>query len=406
MSILKEKKILLGITAGIAAYKTASLVRLFIKLGAEVKVIMTPASKNFITPLTLSTLSKNPVHSTFYSKEDENELWNNHVDLGLWADYMLIAPATANTLSKMANGTCDNLLLATYLSSKCPVYFAPAMDLDMYKHPSSIESLNKLQSFDNILIPATSGELASGLIGEGRMAEPEDIVSFIEKDISSKLPLKGKKVLVTAGPTYEAIDPVRFIGNHSSGKMGFAIASAAANLGAEVFLISGPSNQQIKHSLVHRVDVVSAEEMYDASHMYFKDVDIAILSAAVADYKPKNSASQKIKKTDTALELSLSPTKDILASLGAIKKQQYLVGFALETNNEIENAKGKLKRKNLDAIILNSLQDKGAGFANDTNKITIIDKEFNEKAFKLKSKVAVAKDIMNEIVNRIKKQDE
>ena len=403
MSILKEKKILLGITAGIAAYKTAGLVRLFIKLGAEVKVIMTPASKKFITPLTLSTLSKNSVHSTFYSKEDENELWNNHVDLGLWADYMLIAPATANTLSKMANGTCDNLLLATYLSSKCPVYFAPAMDLDMYKHPSSIESLNKLQSFDNILIPATSGELASGLIGEGRMAEPEDIVSFIEKDISSKLPLKGKKVLVTAGPTYEAIDPVRFIGNHSSGKMGFAIASAAANLGAEVFLISGPSNQQIKHSLVHRVDVVSAEEMYDASHMYFKDVDIAILSAAVADYKPKNSASHKIKKTDTTLELSLLPTKDILASLGAIKKQQYLVGFALETNNELENAKGKLKRKNLDAIILNSLQDKGAGFAKDTNKITIIDKEFNEKAFKLKSKVAVAKDIMNEIVNRIKK---
>ena len=406
MSVLKEKKILLGITAGIAAYKTASLVRLFIKLGAEVKVIMTPASKNFITPLTLSTLSKNPVHSTFYSKEDENELWNNHVELGLWADYMLIAPATANTLSKMANGTCDNLLLATYLSSKCPVYFAPAMDLDMYKHPSSVESLNKLQSFDNVLIPATSGELASGLIGEGRMAEPEDIVSFIEKDICSKLPLKGKKVLVTAGPTYEAIDPVRFIGNHSSGKMGFAIASAAANLGAEVFLISGPSNQQIKHSLVHRVDVVSAEEMYEASHIYFKEVDIAILSAAVADYKPKNSASQKIKKTDTPLELSLSPTKDILASLGAIKKQQYLVGFALETNNELENAKGKLKRKNLDAIILNSLQDKGAGFATDTNKITIIDKEFNEKAFELKSKIAVAKDIMNEIVNKITKQDE
>jgi phosphopantothenoylcysteine decarboxylase/phosphopantothenate--cysteine ligase len=405
MSVLKEKKILLGITAGIAAYKTASLVRLFIKLGAEVKVIMTPASKNFITPLTLSTLSKNPVHATFYSREDENELWNNHVELGLWADYMLIAPATANTLSKMANGTCDNLLLATYLSSKCPVYFAPAMDLDMYKHPSSIESLNKLQSFNNIIIPATSGELASGLIGEGRMAEPEDIVSFIEKDIRAKLPLKGKKVLVTAGPTYEAIDPVRFIGNHSSGKMGFAIASAAANLGAEVYLISGPSNQQIKHSLVHRVDVVSAEEMYDASHLYFKDVDIAILSAAVADYKPKKSASQKIKKTDTTLELSLAPTKDILASLGAIKKQQYLVGFALETNNELENAKGKLKRKNLDAIILNSLQDKGAGFAKDTNKITIIDKEFNEKAFKLKSKVAVAKDIMNEIVNRIKKQD-
>jgi len=403
MSVLKEKKILLGITAGIAAYKTASLVRLFIKLGAEVKVIMTPASKDFITPLTLSTLSKNPVHSTFYSKEDENELWNNHVDLGLWADYMLIAPATANTLSKMANGTCDNLLLATYLSAKCPVYFAPAMDLDMYKHPSSIESLKKLHNFNNIIIPATSGELASGLVGEGRMAAPEDIVSFIENDILCKLPLKGKKVLVTAGPTYEAIDPVRFIGNHSSGKMGFAIANAAANLGAEVFLISGPSSQQIKHSLVHRIDVVSAEEMYHAAHTYFKDVDIAILSAAVADYKPKNSASQKIKKTDASLEILLTPTKDILASLGAIKKQQFLVGFALETNNELENAKGKLKRKNLDAIILNSLQDKGAGFATDTNKITIIDKELNEKSFELKSKDAVAKDIINEIVNRIKK---
>jgi len=403
MSVLKEKKILLGITAGIAAYKTASLVRLFIKLGAEVKVIMTPASKDFITPLTLSTLSKNPVHSTFYSKEDENELWNNHVDLGLWADYMLIAPATANTLSKMANGTCDNLLLATYLSAKCPVYFAPAMDLDMYKHPSSIESLKKLHNFNNIIIPATSGELASGLVGEGRMAAPEDIVSFIENDILCKLPLKGKKVLVTAGPTYEAIDPVRFIGNHSSGKMGFAIANAAANLGAEVFLISGPSSQQIKHSLVHRVDVVSAEEMHHAAHTYFKDVDIAILSAAVADYKPKNSASQKIKKTDASLEILLTPTKDILASLGAIKEQQFLVGFALETNNELENAKGKLKRKNLDAIILNSLQDKGAGFATDTNKITIIDKELNEKSFELKSKDAVAKDIINEIVNRIKK---
>ena len=403
MSVLKEKKILLGITAGIAAYKTASLVRLFIKLGAEVKVIMTPGSKDFITPLTLSTLSKNPVHSTFYSKEDENELWNNHVDLGLWADYMLIAPATANTLSKMANGTCDNLLLATYLSAKCPVYFAPAMDLDMYKHPSSIESLKKLHNFNNIIIPATSGELASGLMGEGRMAAPEDIVSFIENDILCKLPLKGKKVLVTAGPTYEAIDPVRFIGNHSSGKMGFAIANAAANLGAEVFLISGPSSQQIKHSLVHRVDVVSAEEMYQAAHTYFQDVDIAILSAAVADYKPKKSASQKIKKTVASLEILLTPTKDILASLGAIKEQQFLVGFALETNNELENAKRKLKGKNLDAIILNSLQDKGAGFATDTNKITIIDKELNEKSFELKSKAAVAKDIINEIVNRIKK---
>ena len=401
MSVLSGKKILLGITAGIAAYKTASLVRLFIKLGAEVKVIMTPASKDFITPLTLSTLSKNPVHSTFYDKEDENELWNNHVDLGLWADYMLVAPATANTMAKMANGACDNLLLATYLSAKCPIYFAPAMDLDMYIHPSTKESLDKLQSFGNTIIPATSGELASGLVGEGRMAEPQDIVTFIENDLLSKLPLKGKKVLITAGPTYEAIDPVRFIGNHSSGKMGFAIAKTAANLGAEVYLISGPSHQKIQHSLVERINVVSADEMYNAAHTYFEDVDIAILSAAVADYKPKNSAHQKIKKRDTALQIELTPTKDILASLGAIKKNQFLVGFALETNNELENAKGKLKRKNLDVIVLNSLQDKGAGFATDTNKITIIDKDLNEKSFELKSKVEVAKDIMNEIINKI-----
>ena len=312
MSILSGKKVLLGITAGIAAYKTASLVRLFIKLGAEVKVVMTPASKDFITPLTLSTLSKNPVHSTFYDKEEEeNEMWNSHVELGLWADYIVIAPATANTMSKMANGICDNLLLAVYLSANCPVYFAPAMDLDMYIHPSTKESLRKLKSFGNIIIPATSGELASGLVGEGRMAEPEDIVSFIQSDILSNLPLKGKKVLLTAGPTYEAIDPVRFIGNHSSGKMGFAIANAAANLGAEVYLISGPSNQQINHSLVHRIDVVSADEMYDAAHQYFKDVDIAIFSAAVADYKPKNVATQKIKKQDSTLDIELSPTKDI-----------------------------------------------------------------------------------------------
>ncbi|WP_158838218.1 bifunctional phosphopantothenoylcysteine decarboxylase/phosphopantothenate--cysteine ligase CoaBC [Polaribacter sp. L3A8] len=402
MSVLSGKKILLGITAGIAAYKTASLVRLFIKLDAEVKVIMTPASKDFITPLTLSTLSKNPVHSTFYDKEDaENEMWNNHVDLGLWADYMVVAPATANTMSKMANGTCDNLLLAVYLSAKCPIYFAPAMDLDMYIHPSTKEILQKLKSFGNTIIPATSGELASGLVGEGRMAEPEDIVSFIENDILSKLPLKGKKVLLTAGPTYEAIDPVRFIGNHSSGKMGFAIAKAAANLGAEVYLISGPSHQKIQHSLVHRIDVISAEEMYKAAHAYFKEVDIAILSAAVADYRPKNIATQKIKKTTSALEIELEPTKDILASLGEIKENQFLVGFALETNNELENAKGKLKRKNLDAIVLNSLQDKGAGFATDTNKITIIDKDLNEKTFELKSKVEVAKDIINEIIRKI-----
>ena len=401
MSVLSGKKVLLGITAGIAAYKTASLVRLFIKLGAEVQVIMTPASKDFITPLTLSTLSKNPVNSTFYDKEEENELWNNHVDLGLWADIMIIAPATANTLSKMTNGVCDNLLLATYLSSKCPVYFAPAMDLDMYIHPSTKNNLDKLQSFGNVMIPATSGELASGLVGEGRMAEPEDIVSFIEKDLLNKLPLKGKKLLLTTGPTYEAIDPVRFIGNHSSGKMGFAIAKIAANLGAEVILISGPSAQTIKHSFVKRIDVKSAEEMYTEAHKYFKEADIAILSAAVADYRPKNVATQKIKKKDATIEIVLEKTKDILASLGEIKGHQLLVGFALETNNEEENAIGKLKKKNLDLIVLNSLQDKGAGFATDTNKITIIDKELSIQTFGLKSKDAVAEDIMNAIVAKL-----
>lgn len=401
MSVLSGKKILLGITAGIAAYKSANLVRLFIKLGAEVKVMMTPASKDFITPLTLSTLSKNPVHSSFYDQENDNELWNNHVELGLWADYIVIAPATANTLSKMANGTCDNLVLAAYLSAKCPVYFAPAMDLDMYKHSSTKENLQKLESFGNRMIPATSGELASGLVGEGRMAEPEDIVTFIENDILSKLPLRGKKVLITAGPTYEAIDPVRFIGNHSSGKMGFEIAKQAANLGAEVFLITGPTNQEVKHSFIKRIDVISAEEMFKASHEYFNEVDIAILSAAVADYKPKNVAFQKIKKKDTTLSIELAPTKDILASLGKIKKQQFLVGFALETENEIENATSKLVRKNLDMIVLNSLQDKGAGFATNTNKITIIDKNLNTTVFDLKSKSAVAKDIISIIIQKL-----
>ena len=401
MSILSGKKVLLGVTAGIAAYKTASLVRLFIKSGAEVKVIMTPASKDFVTPLTLSTLSKNPVHSTFYDNEEENELWNNHVELGLWADVFLIAPATANTLSKMTNGACDNLLLATYLSAKCPVYFAPAMDLDMYIHPSTTKSLQALQEFGNIMIPATSGELASGLVGQGRMAEPEDMVHFIEQDVLSKLPLKGKKVLITAGPTYEAIDPVRFIGNHSSGKMGFEIAKTAANLGAQVFLVSGPSSQKVNHSLIYRIDVKSAQEMYDACHKHYKDVDIAILSAAVADYKPKNVASQKIKKKDAALVIELAPTKDILKSLGQQKEHQFLVGFALETNNEVANAEKKIKSKNLDAIVLNSLRDKGAGFAGDTNKITIIDAQFNKQSFELKSKKEVSVDIINEIIKKI-----
>ncbi len=401
MSILSGKKILLGITAGIAAYKTANLVRLFIKSGAEVQVIMTPASKDFITPLTLSTLSKNPVHSTFYEKEEENELWNNHVDLGLWADYMLIAPATANTLSKMTNGICDNLLIATYLSAKCPVYFAPAMDLDMYKHPSTITSLDKLQSFGNKMIPVTSGELASGLVGEGRLAEPEDIVSFMENDILSSMPLYGKKVLITAGPTYESIDPVRFIGNHSSGKMGFEIAKAAANLGAKVYLVSGPSNEIVNHDSVHRTDIVSAEQMYTACHQYFPEVSIAILTAAVADYRPKNIAAEKIKKKESALDIKLVPTKDILASLGVIKKEQFLVGFALETTNELINALAKLKQKNLDAIVLNSLNDQGAGFSGNTNKVTFIDKEERNTPFEMKSKSDVAIDIMNEILKKI-----
>ena len=401
MSILSGKKILLGITAGIAAYKTASLVRLFIKSGAEVQVIMTPASKDFITPLTLSTLSKNPVHSTFYEKEEENELWNNHVELGLWADYMLIAPATANTLSKMSNGICDNLLIATYLSAKCPVYFAPAMDLDMYIHPSTVTSLEKLQAFGNTLIPPTKGELASGLVGEGRLAEPKDIVSFMENDILSSMPLHGKKVLITAGPTYESIDPVRFIGNHSSGKMGFEIAKAAANLGAKVFLVTGPSNEEVNQASIQRIDVVSAEEMYTACHHYFPEVTIAILSAAVADYRPKKAATEKIKKKESSLAIVLEPTKDILASLGVIKKEQFLVGFALETTNELVNATTKLKQKNLDAIVLNSLNDKGAGFSLNTNKVTFIDKEERTIPFEMKSKSDVAIDIMNEILKKL-----
>ena len=401
MSILSGKKVLLGITAGIAAYKTASLVRLFIKSGAEVKVVMTPAAKDFITPLTLSTLSKHPVYSSFTNEDDDNAVWNNHVDLGLWADLFVIAPATANTLSKMSNGTSDNMLLATYLSAKCPVYFAPAMDLDMYKHPSTLESFKKLNAFGNIMIPATSGELASGLVGEGRMAEPEDIVSFIEKDILGKLPLRGKTVLITAGPTYEAIDPVRFIGNHSSGKMGFEIAKAAANMGAEVILVTGPTHQSVAHGLISVKPVVSAQSMYDEVHKHFETSDIAILSAAVADFKPKEVASQKIKKKTNTLTLELEKTKDILASLGKIKNNQYLVGFALETNNELENAKGKLKRKNLNLIVLNSLNDKGAGFKTDTNKVTFIDDKENVSEFQLKSKSEVASDLLNKIISEI-----
>jgi len=402
MSILSSKNILLGVTAGIAAYKTAHLVRLFVKAGANVKVVMTPAAKDFVTQLTLSTLSKNPVYTTFFEKgENETEEWNSHVELGLWADYMVIAPATANTLSKMANGVCDNLLLATYLSAKSKVYFAPAMDLDMYQHPTTKQSIEKLQSFGNVFIPPSSGELASGLVGEGRMEEPENILSFIENDIVEGLPLFNKKVLITAGPTYEAIDPVRYIGNHSSGKMGFELAKTAANLGAQVYLITGPSNESVSHAFVKRINVVTAEEMYNEVHKLYTSVDIAILSAAVADYKPKVVASNKIKKSTESITIELIKTHDILASLGTIKTHQFLVGFALETTNEIENATLKLKKKNLDLIVLNSLQDKGAGFKSETNKVTIIDKFEKNSEFSLKSKAEVAKDIFNEILNRI-----
>jgi phosphopantothenoylcysteine decarboxylase/phosphopantothenate--cysteine ligase len=399
MSVLSGKKIILGVSGGIAAYKTASLVRLFIKAGAHVQVIMTPASKDFVTPLTLSTLSKNPVHSTFYNENDENAQWNNHVELGLWADLMIIAPATANTLSKMVNGNCDNLLIATYLSAKCPVYFAPAMDLDMYKHASTISSFNTLRHFGNVIIPAESGELASGLSGEGRMAEPENIISFLEADLLSKLPLKGKKILITAGPTYESIDPVRFIGNHSSGKMGFDIANRAANLGADVILVSGPTHLKVENNAIKVIKVISAQEMFFACHEYYNDVDVAIAAAAVADYKPKDVAEQKIKKNDANFSIELEKTKDILASLGEIKKNQFLIGFALETENEIENAKLKIQKKNLDLIVLNSLQDKGAGFGKPTNKITFIDKNFNIEPMELKSKEEVAVDILNKVIS-------
>ena len=398
MSVLSGKKILLGVSGGIAAYKTANLVRLFIKAGAQVQVVMSPASLHFVTPLTLATLSKNPVYSTFYNEEEATGEWNNHVELGLWADLMLVAPATANTLSKMANGNCDNLLIATYLSAKCPVYFAPAMDLDMYKHPSTLDSFHKLKSFGNIIIPAEKGELASGLSGEGRMAEPENIVAFLQNDLLEKLPLKGKKILITAGPTYEAIDPVRFIGNHSSGKMGFDIANEAANKGAEVILVSGPTHLNVQNSSIKLIRVTSAQDMYDACHEHYEKVDVAIAAAAVADYRPKNVANQKIKKNEATFSIELEKTKDILASLGEQKKNQFLIGFALETENEIEHAKQKIQKKNLDLIVLNSLNDKGAGFGLPTNKVTLISKDFIVEPKELKTKEEVAQDIINKVI--------
>lgn len=401
MGVLSGKHILLGVTAGIAAYKSAFLVRLLVKKGAEVKVVMTPSAKEFVTPLTLSTLSKNEVHSSFTNEDNENAQWNNHVALALWADLFVIAPATANTLSKMAHGTSDNLLLATYLSAKCPVYYAPAMDLDMYKHPSTIATFTTLEAFGNIQITADHGELASGLIGKGRMAEPEAIVSYLENDLLKQLPFRGKKILITAGPTYEAIDPVRFIGNHSSGKMGCAIAEAAARMGADVVLVLGPSAVKINEAGIQLIRVTSAQEMYAAVHEHFETCDVAVLSAAVADYRPSEIASEKIKKKEGALTLHLEKTKDILASLGAVKKEQFLVGFALETQNELENAKTKLQKKNLDLIVLNSLKDKGAGFQKDTNKVTFITKDNKVLPFEVKQKSEVATDILDHILQNI-----
>lgn len=394
--MLKGKNILIGVTASIAAYKSALLIRLLVKAGADVKVIMTPAALDFITPLTLSTLSKNPVLIHF-SKDKTGE-WNNHVELGLWADTIVIAPASANTIAKMVNGICDNLLLATYLSARCKVYVAPAMDLDMYKHPATVENLKRLKSFGNAVINPGTGELASGLNGEGRMAEPEDIIEFLQKSLTKMLPFTGKKVLVTAGPTYEAIDPVRFIGNHSSGKMGFAIAEEFASQGADVTLVCGPNNLTAIHPNIHRIDITSAEELYNASVKAFKTTDIAVLSAAVADYKPTKAANQKIKKVNGIKSIDLVSTKDTLQELGKLKKaHQLLIGFALETENEIENAKAKIKKKNLDLIVLNSLNDKGAGFKTNTNKITLINRYNKSVNFELKSKAEVARDIVTVI---------
>lgn len=401
--MLEGKNIVLGVCGSIAAYKSASLVRLLVKAGANVQVVMTPDATNFITPLTLSTLSKNPVYHEYF--EPETGQWNNHVELGLWADIIIIAPASANTIAKMAGGLCDNLLTAVYLSAKCPVYFAPAMDLDMWKHDTTTHNVGQLQSYGNILIPPGSGELASGLQGEGRMAEPEDIMAFITADIKKKLPLVNKKALVTAGPTYEAIDPVRFIGNHSSGKMGFAIADELAALGADVTLIAGPSAQKSKQRSVKRIDVTSAAEMLEQCRAYFTQTDICVMSAAVADYTPVTIAQQKIKKQADGFNIDLKKTTDILKELGSTKRpNQLLVGFALETNDEETNAIEKLQKKNLDFIVLNSLNDEGAGFKGDTNKITIIDSHLQKTQYTLKTKAEVAKDIclkITELVSRL-----
>lgn len=397
--MLSGKKVLLGVTGSIAAYKASFLVRLLIKAGAEVKVVLSPAARDFVTPLTLATLSKNPVLWEYFDKEDDQGQWNNHVDLGLWADMLIIAPATADTLSKMVAGHCDNLLMGVYLSAKCPVYFAPAMDLDMYRHPSTIENIEKLKSYGNHFIPSGNGELASGLVGEGRMAEPEEIVAFIENHLADNSPLNGKRVLISAGPTYEAIDPVRFIGNHSSGKMGIAIANAAAELGAEVILVLGPSSLRPKEG-VEVIPVQSASEMYEACIQRFENVDIAIMAAAVSDYRPKNVADQKIKKSEDTLTIKLVKNPDILFNLGQAKKHQVLVGFALETENVVENAIGKLHKKNCDLIVLNS-PGETSGFGKDTNEVTLINRKEEQLKLGLKSKEDIAQDILLHVIDHL-----
>ena len=400
--MLKGKHIILGITGSIAAYKAAYIIRALVKKGAEVQVVITPAGKEFITPITLSALSSNPVISEFFSNRDGS--WHSHVDLGLWADAMLIAPATASTIGKMANGIADNMLVTTYLSCKAPVFIAPAMDLDMFAHPSTQQNLDRLRSFGNHIIEPAEGELASHLVGKGRMEEPDKIIAVLEEFFASRTALEKKKIVITAGPTYEKIDPVRFIGNYSSGKMGFALAEACAQQGAEVTLIAGPVSLTTTHPNIQRIDVESAEEMYQAAMAAFPEADADILCAAVADYRPEIQAGEKIKRESKGeMMLHLIPNKDIAASLGAIKREgQVLVGFALETNNEATNAESKLKRKNLDFIVLNSLRDAGAGFRCDTNKISIIDRQGETTGYPLKSKQGVAADIVNKLATLLK----
>ena len=394
--MLQNKKILLGVTGSIAAYKTAVLTRLLVKAGAEVKIVMTSAAKDFVTPLSLSTLSKNPVLTDLA----ENDSWANHVMLGRWADVMLIAPLSCNTLAKMATGFCDNLLMAVYLSATCPVVVAPAMDEDMWQHSTTKKNLDTLKTFGNHIIPVENGELASGLVGEGRMAEPESIVSWLNSFFLHENELSGKKILITAGPTYEKIDPVRFIGNHSSGKMGVAIAEEMKSRGGDVTLILGPSGIKVNGG-IHVINVTSAAEMLEACEKKFATADITIMSAAVADYTPMEIAAEKIKKTENDFAVSLTKTTDILKTLGSIKTdKQVLIGFALETNNEKEYALQKLQTKNADMIVLNSLQDAGAGFGHDTNKITIFDKTGKAYPFDIKSKKEVAKDIVNTIIQQ------